>query len=206
MNIVIIGSGRVGSKLAGLLDEEGHDVTIIDSNEENFNALPDSFGGFKTPGIPIDQDVLRNANIENCEALAAVTSNDNINIMVSQLAKEVYNVPKVLARICDPRREDVFSEFELQTICPTNLSVAAVHSSLTDSEKAQTVHLGTNTVSFICKNLQKAQIGILASDYNLKPNQSIYGILHENNKLTLYHNQKIRLVKGDKVVISTFVD
>lgn len=206
MNVIVIGSGRVGSRLAGMLDAEGHQVSIIDSNEDSFSALPADFGGFKTCGIPIDQDVLRNANIENCDALAAISPNDNMNIMVSQLAKEVFDVPKVLARICDPKREDVFSHFGLQTICPTNITVAAVNSALTDSKAAQTINLGTNTLSFVCKNITKDQIGTLISDYVLKPLQNIYAILHIDNNLTYYHNQKLRLVKGDKVVISTLVD
>lgn len=206
MNIIVIGSGRVGSRLATMLDAEGHQVSIIDNCEDSFDALPKNFGGFKTIGIPIDQDVLRNANIENCDALAAISPNDNMNIMVSQLAKEIFEVPKVLARICDPKRENVFSHFGLQTICPTNITVAAVNSSLTDSEEAQTVHLGTNTINFICKVVSKDKIGTYVSDFELKPTQQIYAILHADNKLTAYHHQKVRLIKGDKVVITTLVD
>lgn len=233
MNIMIIGSGRVGSRLAIQLDAEGHQVSIVDTNEDSFNVLPQEFKGFTTCGIPIDQDVLRNANIENCDALAAITPNDNINIMVSQLAKEIFEVPKVLARICDPKREDVFSHFGLHTICPTNITVAAVNSSLTDAQEAQTIHLGTNTISFICKPIEKEQIGTLISDYKIeephnaqnlykkllskdkdkkekKPKKikQLYGVLHDNNELEteLHNNKQLRFVKGDKVVISTLVD
>lgn len=227
MNIIVIGAGRVGIRLAVQLDAEGHEVTIIDSDEDSLNTLPDSFGGFKTPGIPIDQDVLRNANIANCDALAAVSPNDNMNIMISQLAKEIFKVPKVLARICDPKREDVFSHFGIQTICPTNISVSAIKSSLTDSALPQHIHLGTSTISFTCKPIETDQIGTFVSDYKLeefedinyllknsenkkdkkdKITNHIYAILHENNELEVYKNKPLRFTKGDKVVISTIVD
>lgn len=207
MNILIVGSGRVGSKLANILDAEGHQVSIIDHYGQNFEKFPDTFNGFTRVGIPIDQDVLKYANIENCDALAALSPNDNTNIMVSQLATEIFNVPNVLARISDPTREDVFSHFGLKTICPTNLAVAAATSALTDVEEAQTVHLGTKTLSFVCKNITKDQIGVLVRDYKLKEDQHIYGILKPNNTIILYHEQKNKILeKGDKVVITTTVD
>lgn len=207
MNILIVGSGRVGSKLASMLDAEGHQVSIIDGSGNNFDTFPDTFKGFTRIGIPIDQDVLKYANIENCDALAALSPNDNTNIMVSQLATEIFNVPNVLARISDPRREDVFSHFGLKTICPTNLAVASAHSALTESEEPQTVHLGTKTLSFVCKSITKDQIGVLVKDYKLKEDQHIYGILKPSNSIKLYHEQKNKILeKGDKVVITTTID
>lgn len=213
MNILIVGCGRVGSKLATLLDFEGHQVQIVDSNEENFTALPDKLRRFTTPGIPIDQDILKAANIRSCDAVAAVTPNDNTNIMIGQLAKEIFNVPTVLVRVSDPQLENTFSDFGLETICPTNLTVAAVNSAVTDLEeiKSQTVQIGTKTLSFIVKTAEKEQIGILLSDFEIEENQRIYGILQTDNKFKLYHknqshNKQLRITKGDKVVITTFVD
>lgn len=214
MNIVIVGAGRVGSRLARQLDAEKHNVSIIDSNQELIDAISHTtkefggktFSGFPRCGIPIDQDVLRKSNIEICDALAAVTSNDNINIMVSQLAKEVFDVPKVVARICEPRRENVFSEFELNTICPTNLSVAAAHASLIDEKKPQNLHFATNTVSFIVKDVTKDLYGKSTSNYPLKPNEHLYGVLRKNNKLEVYQGEKITVTKGDKIILSCIVD
>ena len=111
MNILVVGCGKVGARLASVLSREGHDVSIVDRFEESFEMLSDDFEGFKTCGVPIDQDVLRRAGIENCDALAAVSPDDNVNIMVRQLAREIFHVPQVLARIYDPAREDVFSHF-----------------------------------------------------------------------------------------------
>ncbi|MEG0570900.1 MAG: NAD-binding protein, partial [Oscillospiraceae bacterium] len=105
MNIMVVGCGKVGSRLALALCEDGHDVSVVDRYESSFELLGSAFSGFTTIGVPIDQDVLKRAGIEDCDAVAAVSSDDNVNIMVSQLAHEIFKVPTVLARIYDPKRE-----------------------------------------------------------------------------------------------------
>lgn len=206
MNILIIGCGKVGARLAISLSREGHDVSIVDRYEDSFSMLGNDFEGFKTCGIPIDQDVLRRAGIENCDALAAVSSDDNVNIMVSQLAHDLFNVPTVLARIYDPRRENVFSHFGLHTVCPTNLTVSAIRSAIIEKDSPQVINFGSHTITFVTEEVPKSMIGELASDIYLESSQSLYGILHPDLSLTLYQGQKIRLLSGDKVIISNIVD
>ena len=121
MKIVILGCGRVGARLAAFMEEEGHAVSIIDSLPESFDRLPDGFKGKTTLGTGIDVDVLKSAGIENADAFAAVTNFDNTNIMACQVAKEIFQVKKVLARIYDPGREMLYHELGLETICPTTL-------------------------------------------------------------------------------------
>ncbi|WMJ23815.1 NAD-binding protein [Paludicola sp. MB14-C6] len=206
MNILVVGCGKVGSKLASQLSREGHDVSIVDREEKSFELLEDDFQGFKTSGIPIDQDVLKRAGIESCDALAAVSSDDNVNIMVSQLAHEIFQVPTVLARIYDPKREDVFSHFGLHTVCPTNLTVAAVRSAITEKEKPQVINIDCHTISFSTEELPKSLIGKNANEIMLDSHQSLYAIQHQDLSLTLYQGQKIILAAGDKVIISHIVD
>ena len=123
MNILIIGCGRVGSELAELLDKRGHDVSVIDRRPENFDRLPGDFSGFTTTGVPIDQNVLRKAGIESCDAVCAVTQDDDLNIMAAQMAKEIFGVQRVFARISDVDKVDVFKGFGIHTVCPTRLTV-----------------------------------------------------------------------------------
>lgn len=205
MNILVVGCGKVGARLATQLDKEGHDVSVVDRSERSFELLGSQFNGFKTCGIPIDQDVLRRAGIENCDAVAAVSSDDNINIMVSQLAHELFHVPNVLARIYDPKRENVFSHFGLHTVCPTNLTVAAVRSAIIDHEKPQHINFGSHTISFLTEELPKYLIGSLASEIMLEENQSLYAISHKDLSITLYKGQKVRFLTGDKVIISNLI-
>ena len=148
MNILVVGCGKVGSQLAEVLSEEGHDVSVLDRLEENLDLLSEHFQGFKTCGIPIDQDVLRQAGIENCQAVAAVSSNDNVNIMVSELAKEIFHVPTVIARTYDPACEEAFAQFGLHTVCPTNLTVSAVRSAIMESIEPQTINIDSHTLAF----------------------------------------------------------
>lgn len=134
MNFVILGCGRVGSRLATLLDSQGHRVAIIDKNADAFKRLPESFGGTAVVGIGIDEDVLRSAGIEDADVFAAVTNGDNTNIMASQVAKEIFKVPKVIARIYDPIREDTYHTLGLDTICPTTLISNQIIKSVLPSE------------------------------------------------------------------------
>jgi trk system potassium uptake protein TrkA len=121
MKIVILGCGRVGARLAAMLEADGHQVNIIDSDPKAFERLPENFKGQTILGTGIDVDVLRSAGIESADAFAAVTNFDNTNIMACEVAKEIFGIEKVLARIYDPGRENLYHELGLETVCPTTL-------------------------------------------------------------------------------------
>ena len=120
MKIVILGCGRLGAHLARRLDSEGNDVTIIDRTSEAFARLGNDFQGRMVLGTGIDEDILRRAGIEKADAFVAVTNGDNTNAMASEIAKLVFNVPHVVARLYDPVREDTYHTLGLmETVCPT---------------------------------------------------------------------------------------
>jgi trk system potassium uptake protein TrkA len=119
MNVVIVGCGRVGARLAATLDQGGHRVSIVDLKPDAFRRLPREFGGRTVIGIGIDEDVLKSAGIEQADAFVAVTNGDNTNIMAAQIAQSVFQVPHVTARIYDPVREETFRRMGMHTICPT---------------------------------------------------------------------------------------
>jgi len=121
MNWVILGCGRVGSRLAAMLDSMGHHVAVIDKSPDAFKRLPSTYKGEEIVGIGFDEDVLKKAGIEKADVFAAVTNGDNTNIMASQVAKEIFQVPRVIARIYDPIRENTYHMLGLETICPTTL-------------------------------------------------------------------------------------
>jgi trk system potassium uptake protein TrkA len=103
------------------MEADGYEVSIIDSHLDAFDRLPETFKGQTVLGTGIDADVLKAAGIEGADSFAAVTEFDNTNIMASQIAKEIFGVPHVLARIYDPGRESLYHELGLETICPTTL-------------------------------------------------------------------------------------
>ena len=131
MKVVIVGCGRVGSTLARELDTAGHDVTIIDEKVSAFSRLGDDFGGEMVVGTGIDESVLRKAGIEEADCFASVTNGDNRNIMAAQVAKVVFNVPRVITRIYDPIREQTYRQFGMETICSTTIVSSLVKEFLT---------------------------------------------------------------------------
>jgi len=121
MNVVIMGCGRVGAQLAALLEEAGHKVTILDTDTYSFRRLPPSFKGTALVGNGTDEETLKKAGIEEADAFVAVTQGDNRNVMAAQIAKDVFNVPKVVCRIYDPLREELYHTLGLETISPTTV-------------------------------------------------------------------------------------
>jgi trk system potassium uptake protein TrkA len=126
VKIVIMGCGRVGARVAILLDHAGHRVTVIDTDSRAFHRLPGDYTGDTIIGTGIDEDVLRQAGIEEADAFVAVTNGDNRNIMASQVARHVFSVPEVVCRIYDPVREDAYRRLGLTTVCPTTTIAAQI--------------------------------------------------------------------------------
>ena len=121
MNVVIMGCGRVGAQLASLLDAEGHKVTVLDVDAYSFRRLPPSFGGTALVGDGTDEEMLKKAGIEEAEAFVALTQGDNRNVMAAQIAKKTFNISKVVCRIYDPMRKDIYEALGLETISPTTV-------------------------------------------------------------------------------------
>ena len=121
MKVVIMGCGRVGGRLAGLLESDGHEVTILDNDSYSFRRLPPGFRGTALLGNGIDADALRRAGIEEADAFVAVTQGDNRNVMSCQIARHIFNVPRVVCRIYDPLRRDLFEDLGLEAISPTTI-------------------------------------------------------------------------------------
>ncbi len=126
MRAVVMGCGRVGARIAGLLDQSGNTVTVIDTDSRAFRRLPAGFGGETVIGTGIDEDVLRRAGIEDADAFIAVTNGDNRNIMAAQVARLIFEVPEVVCRIYDPVREDTYRRLGLTTVCPTTTISAII--------------------------------------------------------------------------------
>ncbi len=121
MKVIIMGCGRVGGQLAVLMDNDGHDVTVLDTNAYSFRRLPAAFRGTALLGNGMDEDTLKKAGIEKCDAFIAVTQGDNRNIMACQMAQHIFNVRKILCRIYDPLRRDLYALLGLESISPTTI-------------------------------------------------------------------------------------
>ncbi len=127
MRVIIVGCGRVGSTLARMLSEEGHDVTVVDQTSDAFRRLGAKFKGTRLVGPGTDVAVLKRAGIEHADVFVSVTDGDNRNIMAAQIAKTVFNVPRVLTRIYDPSRAAAYREMGIQTICTTMIAANLIY-------------------------------------------------------------------------------
>jgi len=123
---IIVGCGTLGASLAGTLSDAGESVLVIDELEEAYSKLSPTYGGMFLTGDATQEAVLREADIGKASALVCVTNSDNTNIMVAQIAKELFNIRRVIARLYDPERECVYQEFDIDTICPTTLSAIEI--------------------------------------------------------------------------------
>ena len=133
MAVVIVGCGNLGAYLANLLSDEGWGVIVVDWEDEAFSQLSSSFSGVKVVGDASEIDVLEEAGIASAQALIAATKRDNVNLMVAQIAQEIYGVPVVLARVEDPNREQSYRELDITTICPTIMGALQLRELLVSS-------------------------------------------------------------------------
>jgi trk system potassium uptake protein TrkA len=124
--VVVVGCGRLGSLLASYLSQGGHSVVIVDMQKSAFNQLSAEFSGFTVVGDATEMAILEQSRIHEADCLLALTDQDNINLMVAQVARTMFNVSTVIARVYDPTREAIYKEFGIDTINPTHLSAHAL--------------------------------------------------------------------------------
>lgn len=132
MYIVIVGCGRVGAHVAMLLSEEGHNVVIVDKHEESFKRLSHNFNGVTIVGNGFELDVLKEAGIEKADAFCSLTNGDNTNIMAAQVAQKIFKVPRVIARVYDSARAQIYKTLGLEVLSGTVLFASMIRDKLVD--------------------------------------------------------------------------
>ncbi len=174
MYIIIAGCTKIGATLAQMLSQENHDIVVIDSDPKNLEALGSGFNGMAITGIPIDEDVLQSAGIGQADALAAVTRDDNMNLMVAQIAQHLFHVPKVITRLYSPEREQVFRQMGMTTVCPTSLAVDQIKQMLLPGERSVTLQIAGANVVFRTVEVSRRFIGKKVTDVK---GMRIFGII-----------------------------
>ncbi len=133
MYVIIVGCGRVGSELAKLLSNEGHNVVVIDKSRASFERLGGTFNGLTAVGNGFDLELLKQVGIEKADAFCAVTNGDNTNLISAQVARKIFKVPKVIARVYDPQRAHIYSALGLDIISGTILFAAMLRDKIIES-------------------------------------------------------------------------
>ncbi len=149
MRVVIIGCGRMGAGLAQVMSIRGHSVTVIDKDPDAFRRLPPNFKGRTVVGVGFDKDVLQTAGIEQTDALAAVTASDEANVVAARIARQIYKVPKVVARLYDPAEAEAYDRLGLENIAPISWGISKIADLLSHSNLDVEMSLGTGQVNLV---------------------------------------------------------
>lgn len=206
MNVLIIGGGLLGRETAQRLDSLGHGVVVVDESPARLALLDRGFSGVTFVGFPMDLNVLRRAGIENCDAVAVTTSDDNLNIAVGQIAKTYFKVERVAARISDPDREDAFENIGLRTVCPTNMAGEKLVSCLVSPWQSRQVTFGAATVALEVRQVERRLVGRTTGEIT-EPGCGVFGVIRGDGRFVLKETAgEIALGEGDKVVLSRRID
>lgn len=149
MRILVIGCGRMGAGLAQRLEEQGHALTVVDSDAAALARLAPTFRGELIRGDGMDRDILEHAGITQADGLAAVSGSDEVNVVVARMARQIYHVPQVTARIYDPRKAEIYRRLGLQTVAPVTWGIARMAESLTIREVNTMFSLGSGAIEII---------------------------------------------------------
>ncbi len=204
MYVIIIGSGRMGAELATGLSAEGHDVVVVDKEKEAFKWLGTDFNGLTIVGTGIDEDVLKKAGIEKADVFVSLTSVDNVNIMAAQIAKEIFKVQKVIARIYDPEREYSYHEFGLETVNPTVLSTRQVRHDLLPNSLHKLFNLGSGEVAVIDVKVTTGLAGIDVKSLQIPSKFKIIAVVRDTE--TMLTDDNFFLEQGDILMALVRID
>lgn len=159
MNVVIMGCGRVGEQLARLLVDEGHQVAIIDRDVQALERLGPEFKGRKIVGVGFDRDVLVQAGVDEAEAFAATSSSDNANIIAARIARNIFRVPRVVARLYDPQRAEIYQRLGLLTISATTWGAERIRQLLTHLDLDPLLNFGNGEVCLLAHTAPPHWVG-----------------------------------------------
>jgi trk system potassium uptake protein TrkA len=197
MYIIILGCGRVGSELANILSGEGHNVVIIDRSESSFKRLGGTFNGLTFKGNGFDADLLIEAGIKKADVFCALTNGDNTNIMASQVAKKMFNVPKVIARIYDPKRADIYRALGLDIISGTVLFASMIRDKVIESRFSSYL-IETGELGVIEIDIDEKFSGKRVEEINIPGEFLVVTLI--KRKLTSIPLPQDTLEKGDKIM------
>lgn len=181
MKVIVMGCGRVGSQVSVLLSHRGHDVTVIDHRDADaLTRLGPNFKGRVINGLGFDRQVLIEAGIEKAEAFVAASASDNANIVGARIARNVFHVPRVVARMYDPRRAEIYQRLGLMTISSTDLGVRQIYELVTHTDLDVVKKFGRGEVSLITVEASHHLAGRLARDLSIPGEVSIVSITRDD--------------------------
>ncbi len=180
MKVVIMGCGRIGSQVSMILARHGHNVTVIDHDNNAAGRLGDNFKGRLVKGLGFDRDVLVEAGIEKADAFVSASSSDNANIVAARIVRNIFHVPRVVARLYDPRRAEIYRRLGLTTISSTNWGAERIVQVLTHTDLDVLDTFGRGEVSLIHLETPPQLVGKNVMQLNIPGEVLVVSITHED--------------------------
>jgi trk system potassium uptake protein len=204
LHVVIVGCGRVGSGLAARLVHAGYTVAVIDRRPEAFRRLAADLPVQRLAGVGFDRDTLKQAGVERATALAAVTNGDNSNIVIARVARERFEVPRVLARIYDPRRAAIYERLGITTVATVRWTIEQVLQRLTPSDETVSWTDPSARVLLVERELPPAWAGRRVSDVELPGVARVVGLSRLGSGIVLAPDHVAQ--EGDVVYVAVAAD
>lgn len=180
MKIIVMGCGRVGSQVSLLLDKMGHSVTVIDHRDTDaLLRLGTGFKGKIINGLGFDENILLEAGIKQADAFIAASSTDNANIVGARIAKNIFKVPRVVARLFDPRRAEIYQRLGLKTISTTTMGAERIYELVTHSDLDVICNFGHGEVSLIAIEVSYSLAGRTVRDLTIPGEFSVVSITRD---------------------------
>lgn len=203
MRVIIVGCGRMGSELAHQLIEDGQDVTVVDVDPRTFDRLGPSFKGRTVAGSGLDREVLARAGADQADALAAVTAKDNRNIIIARVARNTFNVPKIVARLYDPLRAEIYQRLGLQTVSSTAWGASRILQLLGHRELNIFASLGSGEVELVEVEVPPHWVGRTVNNVNVPSEISVISVARKGG--TFIPITGTAFQSGDRLIISVLV-
>jgi len=197
MTVVIVGCGRAGAQLASLLSVGGHKVVVVDRDPRAFEKLSAAFKGTRIVGAGLDREVLQQAAIERADALVSMTNSDNTNIVVALIARREFNVPKIVTRVYEPERAEIYRRFGIPTISATTWAANETLNMLVHADLSSRLSLGNGEVEIIENELPVFLIGRGINELTVPGEIMVTAILRQGKAMIPFPSAK--LYEGDTV-------
>lgn len=180
MKVIVVGCGRMGTGLSLNLVKKGHQVTVVDSEPKAFENLGSNFPGKKVVGFGFDRDVLNEARIDQVDAIVSCTATDEVNAVVARIAKNIYRVPKVVARLYDPRKADIYHRLGIQIISTTTWGIERASEILTYNQLDSVYEIGNGNVNIVRIEVPLLLIGHIVNEINIIGEIQVIAISRNN--------------------------
>jgi len=197
MRYLIVGCGRVGAALAKLLDADNHEVIVVDENPAAFKRLGMRFKGHVVVGTGIDYDVLKRSGAERADGFVAVTNGDNRNVMAALIAQRMFKIQRIVARIYDPPRGQMYRELGIDTVCPTTIGAKLIRDVLTEAPWDTLQSFDYGQVTSLSATISAANTGKRVADFE-RPGRIRIAAIRSGKSVRVPANDTM-LSEGDEI-------